>query len=175
MDETTITLGDREFALKPLAIKPNREWRKQHYETTVKPHFDKLNEMSEQIGPKFNLTKAMPLIQKTLSEAAPDVFESLLAYLKALRYEVDLDWLENSATEESAFQAWRECLRLSSPLGLTGLFDLRSGPARTETSTSLPLPNGDSAEKKQKRGGRKKSEKVTTPPTLSVTAGKRAS
>jgi hypothetical protein len=168
MNETTITLGDREFTLKPLAIRPAREWRK-FCQERVQPHFDRLTER----GKGRSVGEAMPLIQQTLEEAEDDILEALIGAIPALAEE--REWLQDNCSGQDLLNGYREVTKVNFPLGMRGLLDILSGPARTETSTSLPSPNGDSAEKKQKRGGRKKSETATTSPTLSVTAGKRAS
>jgi hypothetical protein len=168
-EQTVIKLGEREFTLKPLAITPNRKWREQ-YETTVKPHFDRLSELGESMGATLDVTRAMPLVRKTLIEAEPDVLESLLSYSPELAGQ--REWIENNASSDEVFQAWREALRLSSPLGFGGLFDILNGPRMSGTSPKSPSANGASPKNKSKSGGRKRSEKVTTPPTSDESATK---
>lgn len=152
MAETTVTLGGKQYQIKQLPIRANREWRArfdapvnkllaafQDVGKVANTDYQDGKDMIRQIGALL-LSRASE-VAGVLLESMDLVLDGLFAYSPAL--EADRERIETTATDDEAMTAFVEVLKIAYPFGR--LLNLAGQLGRTapETSPSLPAQNGE--------------------------------
>ena len=110
-----VTLGGREYVLKPLPLRPAREWRAQ---------FSRLAEMvisamrhatTAQLSSPDDLASLAAEVAPKLLGLVDELIEMMFAYSPELRAE--RDWLEENATEEEAMAVVIRITAIAFPFG----------------------------------------------------------
>jgi len=139
MKNVNVMLGGRQYEVEALSIKLSREWRKQ-----FKKPFEDIVGALQGLG-QIDLTdmqtvgQVLVVLKDVLLGSTDTVIAMLFAYSPALA--ADRELIEGSATDDEAFTAFIQVLRLAYPFGgILGL--LQSGPVKMQTSKSSASPNG---------------------------------
>lgn len=152
MNEVTVTLGGKSYAVKQLPIRANRAWRKRFDEPInkimasihligqlSKEEFKDGKEMLQKIG--GILLARTGEIAEILLSSMDMVLDGLFAYAPEL--EADRERIETTATDDEAMAAFVEVLKIAYPFGR--LLNLAGQLGRTgqETSPNSARPNGE--------------------------------
>lgn len=151
MNEVTVTLGGKSYAVKQLPIRANREWRKRFDEPIDKMlsafqevgkasqiEFEDGKEMAKKIGAL--LVARAGEIAGVLLASMDMVLDGLFAYAPEL--EADRERIETTATDDEAMAAFVEVLKIAYPFGRLLNLAGQIGRSAGETSPNSPAPNG---------------------------------
>lgn len=152
MKEVTVTLGNKDYTLKQLPIRANREWRAR-FNGPVNTLLSAFTEVGKVSTVEFKDGKE--LMQKIggillarasdvagiLLESMDFVLDGLFAYSDELRK--DQAYIEENATDDEAMKAFVEVLKLAYPFGRLMNLAGQIGQTDKETSPSSPEPSGE--------------------------------
>jgi hypothetical protein len=125
MKQIMVTLGGREFEIRPLSIKKSREWRQK-----LSGPFQDLagtlqNADQIELTNPADVANLIELVKERLIDAPDLVFELVCEYAPAIA--ADRTWIEENANDEEAMEALIEVLKLAYPFGPLTRFFKRAG------------------------------------------------
>lgn len=143
MTAITVSLGGKEYEVRPLPIRAAREWREQlrpmldevlnSLGTVQRIDFQGMTQRMEFGGVAALFEQLGPVLLRSPDTAAE------LAFRYSAVLEADRDFIEETATDEEMMTAFVSIVRLAYPLGaLTTLL----GPQSPGTSRSSRAPRG---------------------------------
>jgi hypothetical protein len=152
MNETTVTLGTKNYTIKQLSIRANRKWRNRFNEPVDKllsafqevgqvstTEFEDGKELVQKIGGLL-LARATE-VAGVLLQSMDLVLDGLFAYSPEL--EADRDTIEENATDDEAMKAFVEVLKLAYPFGRLLNLAGQIGQTDKETSQNSAEPSGE--------------------------------
>jgi|GEM_PF-2402051 len=152
MNEVTVTLGNKDYTIKQLPIRANREWRARFNEPVNKllSAFQDVGKVSntEFEGGRDLMQKIGGLLLARASDVAGVLLESMELVLDGLfsyspELQADRERIETTATDDEAMKAFVEVLKIAYPFGRLMNLAGQIGQTDKETSPSSPEPSGE--------------------------------
>lgn len=145
LNTVTVTLGEKEFEIKPLTIRKSKAWRVAFTDALQ----GLVGPLVNIAGEEFSGDTVEPLIEGVkgiLINSTDVVLELLYAYSPAL--EKEREWIEENAYETEAFAAFMEVLKLAYPFVTAGQTLVQAGLQDQLTGKRSSEPNIDLSQKK---------------------------
>jgi len=133
-----VTLAGQTYSVEQLPMRANKEWRDGLTEPVNKIVALLQNYKEIEINSSADIVGLVVVVKDVLFGGMDLLLDSLFAYSPALQE--DRERIEQEAYDDEAIAALGVVISLAYPLDR--LLSVWSGPAGTQTSTSLRLPNG---------------------------------
>lgn len=138
--ENEVKLGGRAYVLRPLAIRPAREWRAEFAGLVDTVVMLMRSAVTKKLASPDDLAGLAEDLAPKLFGMVDKLIEMMFAYSPELR--ADREWLEEHATDEEAMQVIIKIIMLAFPFGAVAPILRQFGPKPNGTKKNSAAISG---------------------------------